>query len=72
MVYTVTVERLGKAGTPQGPSLRYEAASEREAIAVATYEVDIGRSGPQRVATVFNPAGVLVLAYAGRATGGRV
>lgn len=69
MAYSVRVEQIGLSGVPRGRALFYETETEMEAITVATYEVSIGGNGPQRVATVFNPAGKLVLAYAGRAKG---
>lgn len=71
MAYSVRVEQVGPAGVPRGKLAVYEATTEMEAITIATYEVDIGRSGPQRIATVFNASGKLVLAYAGRARSAR-
>ncbi|WCS24216.1 hypothetical protein LOK46_24230 [Methylobacterium sp. NMS14P] len=67
MAYSVRVEKIGEAGSPCGKVALYEANSEIEAVTIATYEVDAHRSGRQRLATVFDPAGLLVLAYTGPA-----
>ena len=66
MAYNVKVQHIGSAGTPSGKALFYEAESEIEAVTIAAYEVDAYRSIQRRIATVFNPAGHLMLAYAGR------
>lgn len=66
MAYTIRIQQVGRGGTTSGRTVLYETETEIEAIALATYEVDIGRSGPQRVATVSTAAGQLVLAYVGR------
>lgn len=65
------VEQIGEDGLARGKSAVCEAATGMEAITVATDEVDIGRSGPQRAATVLNASGALVLAYAGHARAAR-
>lgn len=67
MSYKVQVDQISTAGFANGRLALYEAHTKLEAIALATYEVDIGRSLPQRIATVFDPSGLLVLAYIGRA-----
>lgn len=67
MGYSIRIEQIGAAGTPGVPAASYEVATELEAIALATYEVDAGRSRARRVATVLDGAGVLILTYAGRA-----
>ena len=66
MAYSVRVQRMGVAGIPSGKTVFYEAESEIEAVTIAAYEVDAHRSIERRIATVFNPAGHLMLAYAGR------
>ena len=68
MTYSIRVERIDGGGWPGGRSILYEAGSEIEAVTIAAYEVDAHRSGPQRLATVFDAAGQLILAYAGPAT----
>lgn len=67
MAYRIQIDRISKSGFAEGRVASYEADTKLEAIALATYEVDIGRSHPQRIATVFDPSGLLVLAYVGRA-----
>lgn len=67
MAYTIKIQQIGAGGTASGGAILYAAETEMEAIALATYEVDVGRSGPQRIATVSTAKGELVLAYVGRA-----
>ena len=67
MAYRIQIHQIGKTGVPKARLALYEADTELDAIALATYEVDIGRSAPQRIATMFDPSGLLVLAYVGRA-----
>lgn len=69
MVYRIQINQIGKGGLPAGRLALYEAGTEMEAVAIATYEIDINRPAQPRIATVFDPAGQLVLAYVGRATG---
>ena len=66
MAYRIKIQQIGRGGTASGGAVLYEAETEMEAIAVATYEVDIGCSGQQRIATVSTATGQLVLAYVGR------
>lgn len=68
MGYTVRVERLGANGTPQGVVTVYEVEGEAEAVALAADEVDLPPFPPRRIASVFDDAGDLVLAYYGRRT----
>lgn len=70
MAYSVRIERIDTSGVPDGRAVLFEADSELEAVTIATYEVDAHRSAARRIATVFDPRGLLVLAYAGRARDG--
>lgn len=65
MAYQIRIGQIGKSGVPNGRLTQYEADTEMEAVTLAAYEVDVSRAGPQRVATVSNPSGLLVLAYVG-------
>lgn len=67
MVYRIHLNQIGKAGVLYRRLTLYEADTEMEAVAVAFYEVDVNSPRDQRIATVFAPSGVLVLAYVGRA-----
>ena len=67
MAYSIKINRVGSCGTLQSCIAHFTAETEIEALTIATYEVDVDEVGLQRTATIFNAAGRLVLAYAGRA-----
>ena len=69
MAYSIRIEPVDESGSLKAEAESFEVATEMEAIALATYEVDVGRSRSRRIATVFDDAGGLVLTYAGRADG---
>lgn len=69
MAYSIRIEPIGEAGTPKAQAESFEVPTEMEAIALATYEVDVSRFRSRRIATVFDGAGGVVLTYAGRADG---
>lgn len=70
MTYTVRVERIGAKGIPEGVVTFHEVGGEGEALAIATYEIDAHPSESQRIASVFDATGHLIVAYAGRRRGG--
>lgn len=69
MTYSIKVQQISRHGTPVDRLASYEGDTETEALALATSEIDVDRSGPQRIATVTNASSKLVLTHAGRAKG---
>lgn len=67
MVYSVRIDRIGRHGTRAGQPRIYEARDEADAVTIAAYEVDNGKAGRPRLATVTDAAGRLLFTYAGRA-----
>jgi hypothetical protein len=67
MAYSIRVDRIGAFGVPDGASRTFEAQDEMSALAIAAREVDGGKPGVTRAATVSDPAGRLLFTYSGRA-----
>ena len=65
MPYSVRVQRIGDAGTPNGEIGTYKVETEMEAVMMAAARVEAPESRRQRIATVRDASGRLILAYSG-------